>query len=408
MFAVIMIVVLVVVIIVLLIRYMRINADVLSREEFQIAADRKADKLKREDPIITCDYCGSTIDTRIHTHCPNCGAPYGEDKQWNKRNEIDDEWVNDQAHISAEIQRKKAEVKSAPTAKGLRYSIVTLVCFLVFVASLITASLFFSYRSESRKDEDVNENSYDHYVRSNYHVIGDETIFEHDGLSIKITGFYEESRTSSFSPLKIEFTVENNTGEKQRVVMKTAGMNGISDHYYLFVYDTFDPGTTVFYEKAYNVPGNAISEIIFNRISMESKDYTKRYEVKDCIRVKTSAILDDIDIEPEGNLIYSSDLVDVYSKDSEDHRGYSLYVQNKSEHDFTIDSDNMMIDGKTIDYNVIYDMAVPAGYLFHEEHIRVHDESFDGYENKEVKISISFKCDKDPSLDFSTGYIELK
>ena len=71
MFAVIMIVVLVVVIIVLLIRYMRINADVLSREEFKIAADRKADKLKREDPIITCDYCGSTIDTRIHTHCPN-------------------------------------------------------------------------------------------------------------------------------------------------------------------------------------------------------------------------------------------------------------------------------------------------------------------------------------------------
>ena len=319
-----------------------------------------------------------------------------------------DEWVDDQAHISAEIQRKKAEVKSAPTAKGLRYSIVTLVCFLVFVASLITASLVFSNRSESRKDEDVNENSYDHYVRSNYHVIGDETIFEHDGLSIKITGFYEESRTSSFSPMKIEFTVENNTGEKQRVVMKTAGMNGISDHYYLFVYDTFDPGTTVFYEKAYNVPGNAISEIIFNRISMESKDYTKRYEVKDCIRVKTSAVVEDIDIEPEGNLIYSSDLVDVYSKDTEDHRGYSLYVQNKSEHDFTIDSDNMLIDGKKIDYNVIYDMAVPAGYLFHEEHIRVHDESFDGYENKEVKISISFKCDKDPSLDFSTGYIELK
>ena len=57
MFAVIMIVVLVVVIIVLLIRYMRINADVLSREEFKIAADRKADKLKVIESLHLRTYC---------------------------------------------------------------------------------------------------------------------------------------------------------------------------------------------------------------------------------------------------------------------------------------------------------------------------------------------------------------
>lgn len=32
--------------------------------------------------IITCDYCGSRVDTAKHTVCDHCGGPYGDDEEW--------------------------------------------------------------------------------------------------------------------------------------------------------------------------------------------------------------------------------------------------------------------------------------------------------------------------------------
>nr|WP_292163217.1 hypothetical protein [Butyrivibrio sp.] len=35
------------------------------------------------------------------------------------------------------------------------------------------------------------------------------------------------------------------------------------------------------------------------------------------------------------------------------------------------------------------------------------EDTFENVKSKEVKMSIAFNCKEDPSLDFSTGYIEL-
>ena len=37
---------------------------------------------KASDTIITCEYCGSQIDTSQHSTCPHCGGPYWDNEQW--------------------------------------------------------------------------------------------------------------------------------------------------------------------------------------------------------------------------------------------------------------------------------------------------------------------------------------
>ena len=37
---------------------------------------------KKENAIITCDYCGSKVDTGKHAVCDHCGGPYWDDEEW--------------------------------------------------------------------------------------------------------------------------------------------------------------------------------------------------------------------------------------------------------------------------------------------------------------------------------------
>lgn len=408
MYIIVVFIVLAILVILLAIRYLRINADVLSREEFKIAADKRAEKLDRADPFITCDYCGTVIDTRIHRKCPNCGASYGEDKQWENRHNADQAWIDENARMTSNMQKRKAAATASQKTKALRYVIVVFVCLCVMTAVMIFASQYF-HRSESRKDESVNENEYEHYVRANYHVLNNSTILDHDGFTIRITGFYQDKRGNTYSPIKIEFTVENNTSEKQRISISSVGINGLAGQTYLFVYDVFDPGTTVFYEKLYFVPENMISEIVFDHISLYKNDvYSNIYTVPEPVKIKTSAVLTEDKIQPEGNLIYTNEMVDVYSQDSENHSGYRLWIQNKSANDLIVEGRDLRIDGEKLDHAGLYKKTIPGEYLFYESSIRTYDEAFEGYENKKVELSLSFHCEKDPALDFSTGYIELK
>jgi ribosomal protein L37E len=39
---------------------------------------------EKADTIITCDYCGSKVDTSKYAVCNHCGGPYGDDDEWKK------------------------------------------------------------------------------------------------------------------------------------------------------------------------------------------------------------------------------------------------------------------------------------------------------------------------------------
>jgi len=37
---------------------------------------------EKESTIITCEYCGSKVDTSKHAVCDHCGGPYWDDDEW--------------------------------------------------------------------------------------------------------------------------------------------------------------------------------------------------------------------------------------------------------------------------------------------------------------------------------------
>jgi len=37
---------------------------------------------EKESTIITCEYCGSKVDTSKHTVCDHCGGPYWDNEEW--------------------------------------------------------------------------------------------------------------------------------------------------------------------------------------------------------------------------------------------------------------------------------------------------------------------------------------
>ena len=43
--------------VILTVKYLRINVKALGRNAMQHEASKRADRLRAEDPMITCDYC---------------------------------------------------------------------------------------------------------------------------------------------------------------------------------------------------------------------------------------------------------------------------------------------------------------------------------------------------------------
>lgn len=71
----------------------KIRAEKEDREEFSRrrnetagnasdAEERTTQESSYVGTIITCDYCGSRVDTEKHTCCDHCGGPYGDDEEW--------------------------------------------------------------------------------------------------------------------------------------------------------------------------------------------------------------------------------------------------------------------------------------------------------------------------------------
>ena len=69
-------------------RYIKVKANAFSRTEVKRAAQEQVQKIRYKDPVISCDYCGSKIDTRKHRVCPGCGASYYRDEEWTSRHEV--------------------------------------------------------------------------------------------------------------------------------------------------------------------------------------------------------------------------------------------------------------------------------------------------------------------------------
>lgn len=93
---------------------------------------------------ITCDFCGSVIDTKNNDKCPECGASYNNDEQYKEHVELDLErqrLANEKEKLKikrahASVNRKERERKHKQLQRIILYSCLFLMFGLPFLVGI--------------------------------------------------------------------------------------------------------------------------------------------------------------------------------------------------------------------------------------------------------------------------------
>ena len=129
----ILMIIILIIIIGLVVRYIYVQAHILSSREFRKTAEKKSAKIRIKNPEITCDYCGCVINTAKEKKCPNCGAVYGDDKELKDRYKVDEVAIEKMANVAAQEAVSKAHKRGLETLKHLRIAIIAFVVALILI-----------------------------------------------------------------------------------------------------------------------------------------------------------------------------------------------------------------------------------------------------------------------------------
>ena len=100
---------------------------------------------------ITCDHCGCVIDTEKDKKCPNCGAPFSKNKEYEgvkniKKKQTDYDFREREADIhSKELQNQIVENTLNGMNKASKFSkVIVFIVLLVFIGIFVTIILRFN------------------------------------------------------------------------------------------------------------------------------------------------------------------------------------------------------------------------------------------------------------------------
>lgn len=400
------------------VKYKKVRNKIFSHKEVEKAAREQVKKMKITNPVITCEYCGSQIDTSREKVCSHCGAPYDVSADWRARFNVSDSFIEESADEVISSQESKVKEETANMLKKIKRRIITL-CVLVFGLLILGAIILVTDGTGNYRDnEKLNQkNGYRNCVDVDYKINGDGVIYDNGNVKITVAGiYYEENSTRRYNGLmrsngKIAFTVENSYDENIYVSISCNSINGISsDTNYISMYGRFKKNKTVtIYEQIYQFPGEGISELYFDKIYVSCDNYKYGDETVEGIKLTTTHD-ETCEYDLDGyKMIYTNDKFDVYARytDESYDEGYILYINNKSDKAFKVTTKDILVDDASCDIYGIRDLYIPSGYKLKTSTLYSTEDTFENLKSKEVKMSIAFNCKEDPSLDFSTGYIEL-
>ena len=395
---------------------LRIKSRLLGKRELRKEAQRQVQQLKLKDPVITCDYCGCKIDTRKDKVCPGCGGSYNTDKEWQKRHEVNEEYIDKNAvRISGELETKN-RIESGPAIKRLIISgSLTFVIILMFCIAGRAVARY----PKIRGDEELNEpGSYKTFTESDYKIKGDGVVYEDDDITVKILGFYDDGKTydgSLFGPtgnVKVGFLISNRSKEDLRVSLRCDSLDGITrEGSYFYIYSTFKKQKdTVIYEEMYTVPDQTVSEMIITHLQVRYDDYTKDISISDPVVISTTASVNDPLALAKTETLFENDLIGIYKHSGEDpEMGRSnLIIKNKTDMSLSIECDGVTADGIPVDYPYsFYDSLIPPAYTFIVNAAHAYNKTSGDIADKKVQVSFTFRFKEDPAKSFSTGYFDM-
>ncbi len=398
-------------------RYQKAKANAFSEEEVIRAASAHAEKYKYQDPILSCDYCGAKIDTRIHRHCPQCGAAYDRDKEWTARHDVTDAFIEKGTN---EVIRKR-EIKSREEKRTIlkRIMIEIAVLAVSFVVLLVLGSLgFFILDSrEYKKTENVNVHYGEDYVKADYSVEGDGVIYDCDGVKVTLTGFYVSETSFGYGEeedwpnTKAEFRIQNNYDKNISISLYCNSINGTaneSSYIYSFDYFRKNADVTVYFPFRAD-PKGIVSEMIFSRVDVASTDYDYENHLKEPVVIHTTKKSTSTPDLKDYVHIFTNDHIEIYARAPKDdlYHGYSLKIINKSGYDLFIGSRTLKVNGEEVNSNTIYDEYLPSGYCYYSKGVYPFNMTWEELKAQKSEVNMSFKNEDDPSMDFSTGFIDL-
>lgn len=400
----------------LTIKYLKINVRVLGGKNMQREAAKRAGKLRSEDPVISCDYCGAKFDTSQNSVCPVCGADFSRDEEWLRRFNPDKEWVQTQSDEMAEQALSDAGRQSAKTAANLKKVMIILSSAVGVAAVISVISIIAAQGQRFEKNEELNRYNFENYTLCEYQLNDGGVVFSQDGLTVTAT-LYEDN-TRDPTELKIGFRVQNETDIHKRLTLDVCGINGLSGKYLgSTVYGLFKKNSDVtVYNRVFQWDGGPVREILFGGLKVQNdEDWETLYEDTGLIRMTTTApdTGDKLRI-PAGDVIYSDHGVDVIRLPAEkDYLNgrlvYTLWIINETEYNYSLTIPDIIINGQPQNYGMLYKEMLPAGYVFECGHIFTLNEEWEALtESDKVETSLSFVCADHPEADFSTGYLYLQ
>lgn len=410
----------VIVIIALVVRYLYVQANILSTKEFRKTAERQSIKMRAKDPKITCNYCGCIINTAKEKRCPNCGAVYGDDEEIKQRFDVDEADVEKRADAAAKDAVARAHEKALESLRYIKIAIIALVIVFVltaiYAAILVRKSPSMTFARNYQGDEELQDTTYTEYVLLESPEL---VIFDRGGVTLKVMTVYADSRNGEYNresrKYRIGLSLVNTRDEDIRLILKCEGVNGRSNSRDMFYMSgAFRKGADVlFYENIYGEWFDSVDEMVIGARSLIGETSGNIYEGKEMEAFSITGrdytpITADADM---GSVIFENDKVRIRSLAKEESdRGYDVWIENLSEHSYYVETSDFKVDGTVPGSSyVLYESGLPAGYTLHHDSVMCLGDTFaNRAADAVVELSFSFSDPEDPSNDFSTGYITFK
>lgn len=411
------IIVLIIITIVLAIRYFQTARKVLDETDYEKEVVRSAGRILKKDRKITCEYCGTVIDTNKERSCPSCGASYHKNPEWLALKSIDEE----KARKEAEKYKEKVETwvknETGTTKKRLRICLIILGVLLVMLTALVFVIHKFEENSGYAKNEDpaVELSSYEPV---GYEIAGDGVIADENGIKITVSDLYR----SIYDPYRYRAKVvyENTCGKDARILAYCLGANGYvtGDSCILGHVLLKDGASVTCYETLFLDPFpeecglKDLYSLTFGRVDAYDRDYMTIFERKDAVTIPTTLGAAPEPAVPEGEVLFSDHGVEIlreksYREDRASALSHVLWITNESGADYEVNAE-MNLDGTKLYDDGCNRELIPDGTVFRCE-LFSYDEAYENAGEADiVELIFSFECADNPAKDFKTGYLPVK
>ncbi len=373
----------------------RTKRDYLGRNAVRKITEQAVESSLKTQTHLTCDYCGCVIDTTRYKTCPQCGATYGEDREWKNRIGVNRDRMEELIASGIGENRDEVRALNAGRMKKARTLLTALSVVTAFFVVMMVIGL-----STAAKEKNRSEKIGSDYLPAGYSFT--ETLIGESGglrvefgdIYVKQDNYWGETETS----YGIEVKILNPEKKKGSLAMYLAAAN--SKCFNSIFYEDIGPKSEIvrILEIPYYYFGeDTLKTLVIYDAHFSGDDYNDSADLQKEARVfETDA--DHTVQEPQikGDILLENNglTVSVYSE------GEKTYLQITGS-----DTDDFQIVTYTPDLRSDYDgmwvnVFVPAGCQYNDE---VPPPCTDA----DRTLQLECTCRSRPELSFITGMMKI-